>query len=85
MQLYNMTLARPCRAETHTDTQSSVKNTHVESYKEAIHVGVEKLGICGRLRGKLGTFGRATLGRLLVMVLWRNKQCMETIKIIYKN
>jgi len=41
----------------------------VESYKEVIQVGVVKLGICGRLRGKLGTFGRATLGRLLVMLL----------------
>lgn len=43
----------------------------MESYKEAIQVGAEKLG---RLRGKLGTLGRATVGRLLVMVLGRKKQ-----------
>jgi hypothetical protein len=46
-----------------------VRDTHVDSYKEAIHEGVEKLGICGRLRGRLGSFGRATLGRLLAIFL----------------
>ena len=58
-------------------------NTHSESYIAAIHDGVEKLGICGRLTdspatgtgrfGTLGiwrfTFGRFTLGRLLVKLL----------------
>lgn len=62
-------------------------NTHSESYIAAIHDGVEKLGICGRLTdspatgtgrfGTLGiwrlTFGRFTLGRLLVKLLQRRQ------------
>lgn len=62
-------------------------NTHSESYIAAIHDGVEKLGICGRLTdspatgtgrfGTLGiwrfTFGRFTLGRLLVKLLQKRQ------------
>lgn len=69
-------------------------NTHSESYIAAIQDGVEKLGICGRLTdspdtgrpagrfGTLGicrfTFGRFTLGRLLVKLL--QKQTKRKIK-----
>ena len=62
-------------------------DTHSESYIAAIHDGVEKLGICGRLTdspatgtgrfGTLGisrfTFGSFTLGRLLVKLLQKRQ------------
>lgn len=48
-------------------------HTHVLSHRGPIQVGAEKLGICGRLRGRLGTLGRGTLGRLLVIVLLDKK------------
>lgn len=59
-------------------------STHSVSDKPGIQLGVVKLGICigGRLTdtgrfGTLGicrfTFGRLTLGRLLVKLLWKGK------------
>lgn len=70
-------------------------NTHSESYIAGIQDGVEKLGICGRLTdspatgtgrfGTLGiwrfTFGRFTLGRLLVKLLQKQTK-KETKKSI---
>lgn len=41
----------------------------MDLYKEVIYEGVEKLGICGRLRGRFGIFGRVILGRLLAIFL----------------
>ena len=36
------------------------------SHSGPIQAGAEKLGICGSVRGRLGTLGRGTLARLLV-------------------
>lgn len=41
-------------------------HTYVFSYSGPIQAGAEKLGICGSVRGRLGTLGRGTLARLLV-------------------
>lgn len=60
-------------------------STHSVSDKPGIQLGVEKLSICigGRLtdNGRFGTlgicrftFGRLTLGRLLVKLLWKRKK-----------
>lgn len=75
-------------------------NTHSESYIAAIHDGVEKLGICGRLTdspatgtgrfGTLGiwrfTFGRFTLGRLLVKLLQKktDKKKKGSITVVWE-
>lgn len=41
-------------------------HTYVFSHRGPIQAGAEKLGICGNVKGRLGTFGRGTLARLLV-------------------
>lgn len=43
--------------------------TYALSHNGPIQAGAEKLGICGSLRGRLGTFGRGTPVRLLVREL----------------
>lgn len=51
------------------DLQSSPapsRHTYVFSHSGPIQAGAEKLGICGSVRGRLGTLGRGTLARLLV-------------------
>lgn len=54
-------------------------DTHSESQLAVIQLGGEKLGICGRLTlgtvrfGTLG-FWRLTLGRVLVILLWRKTE-----------
>lgn len=56
---------------------AQLDHTHVLSHSGPIQEGVEKLGIWGRLRGRLGTLGKGTLGKLLVIVLpefWRKKR-----------
>lgn len=40
--------------------------TYVFSHSGPIQAGAEKLGICGSVRGRLGTLGRGTLARLFV-------------------
>lgn len=45
---------------------SAPKHTYVLSHRGPIQAGAEKLGICGSVRGMLGTLGRGTLARLLV-------------------
>ena len=52
-----------------SDPERAPTHTHVLSHSGPIQAGAEKLGIGGRLRGRLGTLGRGTLGRLLVIVL----------------
>lgn len=61
---------------------AQLAHTHVLSHSGPIQEGAEKLGIWGRLRGRLGTLGSGTLGRLLVMVLpeireWKSRKHWE--------
>lgn len=44
----------------------AIRHTYVLSHRGPIQAGAEKLGICGSVRGRLGTLGRGTLARLLV-------------------
>lgn len=54
--------------------------TYLLSHSGPIQAGAEKLGMFGRVKGRLGTLGRGTLARLFVKDLTAVESIVEGVK-----